>query len=637
MIRRINWLHLSDLHLRAGDTYDQDVVLQSLIDDIRSLVTLNKIHFIFITGDLAATGKAEEYNRVKQFLADLMQASSVSPKNVICVPGNHDIDRSLISQFSHSASETLSARDVVSQLLGNSAELSLFTRRLDGYRRFIEDQFPWGKSLEDNTLLSFTHNFVVDNVRLSVLALNSAWLAGSDADKGHIIIGERQVRKALEKVESSDIIIALLHHPLSYLKDFDAGDVQLLLNRRCDFVLHGHIHELGALNVKSPDSEVFYLAAGATYEGRRETLAYNLVTLDLDNGAAAVVLRQYSDRTQAWHADTGAYITAPDGLINVSLPERLSHKPQSAIPSVISKRAARFSHVEDQAPALAEVTEPTIPDVPVALIEALKANKCILFAGAGASLDAKLPTWYELVEDLVAKTIDAGTVEAEESKEMKCLLGRGDVLILAEFCRHRLGEFAFSEYLKNRLSDSNRASTTHRLLSRIPFRAAATTNFDPFLEHSRPRAKVILPDMMENLGGPGAAGILQDETVFPVLKIHGSYDTPSSIVLTPGDFRAILFKRPKYREFLVRLFTDTTIFFYGYSFRDPNVDFVLQQIMSLYEGMTRPHYALVPNPGRIKKNYLLANYNIRAISYELWKDDSHVAATAFLEVLGDMF
>lgn len=92
---------------------------------------------------------------------------------------------------------------------------------------------------------------------MAVVGLNSAWLAGSDIDQGNIIIGERQVREALDTTGSADLILALVHHPLSYLADFDSHDVQQIINLRCDFLLHGHLHNFGVVNAVSPDSEFF--------------------------------------------------------------------------------------------------------------------------------------------------------------------------------------------------------------------------------------------------------------------------------------------------------------------------------------------------------------------------------------------
>jgi len=493
----------------------------------------------------------------------------------------------------------------------------------------VSANFPWAKQLTPSGLRA-TLNTVVNNSRVAVLALNSAWLAGADDEKGKIVIGERQVREALEDVDSADIVVALLHHPLSYLADFDVPFVRRLLEERCDFILHGHVHDLGVVNVVSPDSEVFYLAAGAIYVSRNETHSYNAVTLDLDRGIADVLLRRYSDARGVWIPDTQLYRAAPAGVFSFTLPERLSHRPQPVDPSYIKSRFANFVSVEMEGSGV--LPEISVPGVPSSLAESIRGGNCILFAGAGASADAKLPTWQELLTQLIDRVRDAGTVSESEIEEIASLLDAGDLLILADFCRERLGKHDFAEFLRNALSDTNRSSRTHRLLSSIRFRAAVTTNFDPFIENSRKGVRVILPETMDRLGGPGVEGMLSDQGIFPVVKIHGSYDDVDSIILTHGDFRDAIFKMPKYRQFLSSLFTDATLFFYGYAFKDPNVDFVLQELMALHEGSTRPHYALMPNPGTIKQEYLRRGYNIRVIPYELW-NGSHMAAVSFLEAL----
>ncbi len=135
-------------------------------------------------------------------------------------------------------------------------------------------------------------------------------------------------------------------------------------------------------------------------------------------------------------------------------------------------------------------------------------------------------------------------------------------------------------------------------------------------------------------GAAGVESLLSDPASFPVVKMHGTAIDVDSIVLTRGDFRRVLFEKPKYREFLRRLFIDSTVFFYGYSFRDPNVDFVLQDLIASYSGNARPHYALLPNPGAIAMRYWFEDFNIRVIPYDLW-EDSHVVSTAFLQELSE--
>src|SRR6266850_6022192 len=99
--RSLTWLHLSDLHVRSGDQYDQRVALSALINDLVAIVDTQGLHFdvVFITGDIAFSGRTEEYDLAGRFLRDLSSAISVPMDLVFCVPGNHDVDRSRLTPF----------------------------------------------------------------------------------------------------------------------------------------------------------------------------------------------------------------------------------------------------------------------------------------------------------------------------------------------------------------------------------------------------------------------------------------------------------------------------------------------------------------------------------------------------------
>jgi predicted phosphodiesterase len=588
---------------------------------------------IFVTGDVAYSGRAEEYEVATKFFRDLSSATTVPMDRIYCVPGNHDVDRSRLTPFLVESARTLSSRELVSQVIGNAAERNLFTDRQRPFYDFLKVTFPWAKTVEPSDL-SYTCTLDLKGQRLAVVGLNSAWVAGSDDDRGRLIVGERQAREALEKTARADFVVGLFHHPFSWLSEFDASDVAPLLNTRCDFLLHGHVHELGVVNLVSPDSEAFHLAAGATYQGRRELLSYNFVSLDPEGGRARVTMRRYSDHDGGfWAPATEMYRSAPEGVISLVLPERLSHQAQSPNLRALNERLSEL--VSETTPsAVPSAPLPSVPRVPPTLVKEIQLGRCVLFAGAGASMDAKLPSWLELLRGMIERADDSGTLSDPEHRELEALLNTGEHMVVAAFCRDKLGAYEFAEHLRSQLSDSNRASRTHRILAEIPFRAAITTNFDSFLEHSRERAQVVLPDMMEKMGAAGVESLLSDPASFPVIKMHGTAIDVDSIVLTRGDFRKVLFEKPKYREFLKRLFIDSTVFFYGYSFRDPNVDFVLQDLMASYSGGARPHYALLPNPGSVAMRYWFEDLNIRVIPYDLW-EGSHVVSTAFLQELRD--
>lgn len=59
----VTWLHISDFHIRGGDSYERDLVLTALIRSVREFYEKGrKPDLIFATGDIAHGGKKGEYD-----------------------------------------------------------------------------------------------------------------------------------------------------------------------------------------------------------------------------------------------------------------------------------------------------------------------------------------------------------------------------------------------------------------------------------------------------------------------------------------------------------------------------------------------------------------------------------------------
>ena len=75
----INWVHLSDWHQRGVD-FDRTIVRDALISDIeergaRISEDLDTIDFVVFSGDLAFSGKPEEYRvALKEFVEPVLLA-----------------------------------------------------------------------------------------------------------------------------------------------------------------------------------------------------------------------------------------------------------------------------------------------------------------------------------------------------------------------------------------------------------------------------------------------------------------------------------------------------------------------------------------------------------------------------------
>ena len=84
-MRPVCWLHISDIHLSARDAWSQDVVLESMCEQIDAQRQQGRAaDFILLTGDIAFSGKVEEYALGTDFLDALCAASGVPKDRVFC-------------------------------------------------------------------------------------------------------------------------------------------------------------------------------------------------------------------------------------------------------------------------------------------------------------------------------------------------------------------------------------------------------------------------------------------------------------------------------------------------------------------------------------------------------------------------
>ena len=108
-----------------------------------------------------------------------------------------------------------------------------------------------------------------------------ALLRDDDQDRNRLLIGERQLRSAVSAAQDAELRLGVLHHPIDWLQDFDRYDAEALLYGNCEFVLHGHMHQVGLLQASTPDTKAMIIAAGACYESRTYPNSYNFVQLDI--------------------------------------------------------------------------------------------------------------------------------------------------------------------------------------------------------------------------------------------------------------------------------------------------------------------------------------------------------------------
>jgi predicted MPP superfamily phosphohydrolase len=291
---------MSDIHMRESAAWSQDVVLKALCDRIaRQQADGIALDFILATGDLAFSAKADEYELTASFFDALSTASGVAKERIFCIPGNHDIDRERQKLWFLGARSLLQNQNWVDLLLSPGEDLEPLLKREENYRNFQASYFKAQDRACTADGLGYVSSISLDSLRIAIIGLDSAWLAeGGVGDYGKLLIGERQVINAIEAANILDphIVIAMSHHPLHLLLEFDRQVVQNRIQRACQFFHCGHLHE--------PDSGIggyhtagcLTLSAGASFETRQTHNTFSIVTLDLLHARSTVDFVQYNPK-----------------------------------------------------------------------------------------------------------------------------------------------------------------------------------------------------------------------------------------------------------------------------------------------------------------------------------------------------
>lgn len=348
----IDWLHLSDLHLGRAVDWREDVVLAHLERDLPKLLEEAELKpkMVFVTGDLAWSGKADQYDAVHKFLAGMLEKLELDAGHALfLVPGNHDVDRNAIGRGAKLAQAQLLGmagderedfREAVGEILGSARELEDFGRRLQAYSAFTTRLLGPARGVSSDRPFR-TDVRELGGVNVGIASLASAWLCGPDEDKkGRIVLGERQVRDALSELESAGATfrIVLLHHPLEWLHEAEDRAVRELLANQADVVLHGHLHETDLTMSKSPSGTIAIAGAGAVYAGARWVNGFQAARFEPESGKLTLFPFKYVPRGGGhWKRDTDLGPHNRDGRLDLalrSLVARTSAAPEDSLKAV---------------------------------------------------------------------------------------------------------------------------------------------------------------------------------------------------------------------------------------------------------------------------------------------------------------
>ena len=217
----------------------------------------------------------------------------------------------------------------------------------------------------------------------------------------------------------------------------------------------------------------------------------------------------------------------------------------------------------------------------------MKNNELAAFIGAGLSISARAGSWKDLLREAAKK------IGLDVEKEQ-------DLISLAQYYSNSQKRVSIDNLIKERFTGLE-PTDDHKLLAQLPISTYWTTNYDKLIEKALEKnmKKVFVKTKDEHLRGSNSNF---DVVIY---KMHGDIDTPEDAVITRSDYEEFGYsKRKLFREILEGDLLTRTFLFLGFSFSDPNFNYVIGRLRVLLdEKKTRNHYCIMKKITSKDENY----------------------------------
>ncbi len=210
-------------------------------------------------------------------------------------------------------------------------------------------------------------------------------------------------------------------------------------------------------------------------------------------------------------------------------------------------------------------------------VRELEEENVAIFAGAGLSRASGYVSWKELLTPI------AQALNLDIDKET-------DLISIAQFhLNEKRNRSDLNDELIQNFSKGHATSENHRILVRLPIRTYWTTNYDKLIEKALEESGKI-PDVKHGVDQIKNTKFQRDAIVF---KMHGDIDHPDDAVLTKDDYEQYYVSKEPFATALKGDLVSKTFLFLGFSFTDPNLDYILSRVRISLQGKTRQHYCIL--------------------------------------------
>ncbi|HCM88433.1 MULTISPECIES: SIR2 family protein [Vagococcus] len=236
--------------------------------------------------------------------------------------------------------------------------------------------------------------------------------------------------------------------------------------------------------------------------------------------------------------------------------------------------------------------------------KSLRNGNAAIFAGAGLSIPSGAMGWPDLLKD-VAENLGLSNDKYVD------LITLAQYYVNQEDSRTELSELIMESFSPRAGLEINE---TQKILSKLPIDTIWTTNYDNLIEKAfKLEYKNVLVKKSPEDFSLNSSRYKTDVILY---KMHGDKDTPEKAIITKDDYETYNDTHLVYTTALKGDLVEKKFLFIGFSFEDPNLEYILARIRSLI-GQNKPkHYFFIEKVIR-KENESVESFELRKTKQKL--------------------
>jgi len=277
---KIMFLHLSDLHIKEDSQINFKI--DKLVSATQSIDKVDKC-ILICSGDLAFSGKKEEYNNVRSFFHTLLSKLGNCKNQYIktyFVPGNHDM---LLS------SDARTSADIQSYFQEEKEDyhFNLDLKLQDNFFKYAKTRhcFINDKKIVDSCITD------INGYKIQYNLINTAPFSTLKQDNKEIHYLPDPFLYSLIKKENVDLAITIMHHSTEWFHHKTKITLEKMLREHSDIVFQGHEHD-----IQINPSNGFFLSKGGEYSGSMtHKSTFSIMTFDTDSNICENIEFEWND------------------------------------------------------------------------------------------------------------------------------------------------------------------------------------------------------------------------------------------------------------------------------------------------------------------------------------------------------